>query len=53
MLEDLKRMQEHNHKILAKVTELEREAFENLENVELFTELIQKIEVLQKQYKRK
>lgn len=53
MLEDLKSRQDHNHRILVKVTELERKALDSIGDMELFEELIQKIDSLQKQYKIK
>lgn len=50
MVKELKMRQDHNHAILKEVTKLEREALENIENIELFENLIYKIENLQKKY---
>ena len=53
MLEELRKKQEHNREILKEVTELELKAFDSILDPERFAELIQRIELLQNQYKRK
>lgn len=52
MLEELRKIQEHNREILKEVTELELKAFDSILDPERFAELIQRIELLQSQYKK-
>lgn len=52
MLEELRKKQEHNREILKEVTELELKAFDSILDPERFAKLIQRIELLQSQYKK-
>lgn len=52
MIEVIKKKQEHNHKILDKVTKLEQAAFEAIGDPERFAKIIKKIDLLQSQYKK-